>query len=167
MDTDNASSPEDRTEAMTDRRELLVEDTPPVQNFSEQAGAASADTAEFMTGQRPPGRDWTRVGFVVFAAAFVLDMLLHVVVGGLVWYAMERSGDAAVSPIVAGVAAGIAASFIHRTLLQRLFRTTAGKAVFGLQLRQADGGYPSLWRLVKQWFRGVLATIGAPLQLLG
>ncbi|UGT66891.1 RDD family protein [Nocardia gipuzkoensis] len=120
-----------------------------------------------MTGRRPPGRESTRVGFAVLAAAFVLDMLLHISVGAAVWYVMGRSPDAAISPIVAGVAAGIAASFVHRTLLQRLFRTTAGKAVFGLRLRQADGAYPSLWRLVKQWFNGVLATIGAALQLLG
>ncbi len=66
----------------------------------------------------------------VLAAAFVLDML-HIAVGAVVWYVMGCSPDAAVSPIVAGVAAGIAASFVHRTLLQRLFRTTAGKAVFG------------------------------------
>ncbi len=95
-------------------------------------------------------------------------MLLHITVGAAVWYVISgQSPDAAVSPIVAGVAAGIAASLVHRTLLQRLLRTTAGKAVFGLRLRQADGAYPSLWRLVKQWFHGVLATIGAALQLLG
>ncbi|WP_280243034.1 RDD family protein [Nocardia abscessus] len=121
-----------------------------------------------MTGRRPPGRESTRVGFAVLAAAFVLDMLLHITVGAAVWYVISgQSPDAAVSPIVAGVAAGIAASLVHRTLLQRLLRTTAGKAVFGLRLRQADGAYPSLWRLVKQWFHGVLATIGAALQLLG
>ncbi|MFG3619384.1 RDD family protein [Nocardia sp. NPDC047654] len=120
-----------------------------------------------MTGRQALGRESTRVGFAVLAAAFVLDMLLHIAVGATVWYMMGRYPDTAVSPIVTGVAAGIAASFVHRTLLQRLFRTTAGKAVFGLRLRQADGAYPSLWQLVEQWFHGVLATIGAALQLLG
>ncbi|MGW4330677.1 RDD family protein [Nocardia sp. NPDC004573] len=167
MNTGNTSSPETRTEGMSDRGELPLEDPPSVQDCASRAGTAGTGTTQFMTGRRPPGRDSTRVGFPLFVAAFVIDMLLHIAVSALVWYAMWRSPDAAVSPIVTGMAAGIAASFLHRTLLQRLFRTTTGKAVFGLQLRQADGTYPTLRRLVEQWFQGALATIGAPLQLLG
>ncbi|WP_280475588.1 RDD family protein [Nocardia asiatica] len=166
MNTEDTDITETMTEETTVRRRSPLEDSPPVRNSSEHPATAGADN-ELMTGRRPPGRESTRVGFAVLAAAFVLDMLLHIAVGAAVWYVTGRSPDAAVSPIVAGAAAGIAASFVHRTLLQRLFRTTAGKAMFGLRLRQADGAYPSLWGLVKQWLNGVLGTIGAAVQLLG
>jgi hypothetical protein len=57
----------------------------------EHSGTAGADTAELMTGRRPPGRKSTRVGFAVLATAFVLEMLLHIAVGAAVWYVMGRS----------------------------------------------------------------------------
>ncbi|MGK8503577.1 hypothetical protein [Nocardia asiatica] len=60
---------------------------------------ASVDNAAFMTGQRPPGCDSTRVGFVVFAAAFVLDMMLHIAVGVVVWYAKFARLNENLSPL--------------------------------------------------------------------
>lgn len=134
---------------------------------NDDTGTRTADRDELMTAQRPPGHPSSRVRFGVFATAFALDMMVHIVVGVCVWSAVSRTGDTTVGPIAAGVAAATAASFVHRTLLQRIFRTTAGKAVFGLQLRRSDGSYPSLKHLVKQWFIGILATVGAPMQLLG
>lgn len=126
----------------------------------------STGGAEMMTAQRRLGRGSARVPFALFAVAFALDVLLPIGVGVGAGVYVWQSPDVPVSPVVAGVAAGIAASFVHRTLLQWILRTTAGKAVFGLQLRQQDGSYPSLGQLVKQWIIGVLATIGAPLRLL-
>lgn len=126
----------------------------------------STESAEIMTAQRRPGRDSERVPFELFAVAFLLDMLLHIAIGVAVGVYIRQSADLPISPLVAGIAAGVAASFVHRTLVQRFTRTTAGKAVFGLQLRQQDGSYPSLGQLVKQWVIGVLATIGTPMRLL-
>lgn len=48
-----------------------------------------------------------------------------------------------------------------------MIRTTLGKALFGLRLRQEDGSYPTLWRLIKQWFVGVFVSVATPLQILG
>lgn len=52
-----------------------------------------------------------------------------------------------------------------RTVTGRAIRSPS-RRVFGLQLLQQDGSYPSLGRLVEQWIIGVLATIGAPIRLL-
>ncbi|MFE7740701.1 hypothetical protein [Nocardia sp. NPDC057455] len=84
---DDTSTPETLTEEMTARRNLPLEDSPPVRSSSVHFGTTGADT-ELMTGRRPPGRESTRVGFPVLAVAFVLDMLLHIAVGAVVWYVM-------------------------------------------------------------------------------
>ncbi|MEU2135680.1 hypothetical protein [Nocardia rhamnosiphila] len=43
--------------------------------------------------------------------------------------------------IVTGVPAGATASFVQRPI-----RTTLGKALFFLRLRQEDGNFPAVWR---------------------
>ncbi|WP_030523626.1 MULTISPECIES: RDD family protein [Actinomycetes] len=53
----------------------------------------------------------------------------------------------------------VAVSFIHRTFIQRLIRTTLGKLVFGLRLRREDGSYPTLGQLIKQWFIGIFGAL--------
>lgn len=97
--------------------------------------------------------------YALIAIAFLLDMLLHIAAGLAVWYTFDHSPEPPWNPIMSGVFAGIAASFIHRTFIQRLIRTTLGKALFGLRLRQEDGTYPTLWRLIKQWFGGTVAAL--------
>ncbi len=97
--------------------------------------------------------------YTLITIAFLLDMLLHIAVGLTVWYTFDHSPEPPWNPIMSGVFAGIAASFLHRTFLQRLTRTTLGKILFGLRLRQEDGTYPALWRLVKQWFGGTFAAL--------
>ncbi len=82
-------------------------------------------------------------------AAFLIDMALHAAVGATAWYL--ASGPTAV---LYGLAAWLGASFLHRTVIQRLTRTTIGKCSFGLRLRHPDGTYPSTWQLITQWFRG-------------
>ncbi|MFE3541578.1 RDD family protein [Nocardia sp. NPDC059177] len=81
--------------------------------------------------------------------AFVIDMTLHAAIGATAWHL--ASGTTAV---LYGIAAWLTASFLHRTIIQRLTRTTIGKCSFGLQLRHADGTHPTLWYLTTQWFRG-------------
>jgi hypothetical protein len=101
------------------------------------------------------------------AIAYLLDMLLHIAVGLVVWNDFVHSPQPPWNPIMSGILAGVIASFLHRTLLQRLIRTTLGKALFGLRLRQKDGSYPTLWQLVKQWSVGAFLTVATPLQILG
>lgn len=123
---------------------------------------------EFLTAgwARPPHLpDGFRRTLVTIA--YLLDMLLHIAVGLAVWNAFVHSPEPPWNPITSGVLAGVTASFVHRTFIQRLIRTTLGKALFGLRLRQEDGSYPTLWRLVKQWFIGAVLVVGTPLQLLG
>lgn len=93
------------------------------------------------------------------AIAFLLDMLLHTAVGLAVWNDFVHSPQPPWNPIMSGVLAGAAVSFVHRTFVQRLIRTTLGKALFGLRLRQEDGSYPTLWRLVEQWFVGAYVSV--------
>ncbi|APE36344.1 hypothetical protein BOX37_23125 [Nocardia mangyaensis] len=84
-------------------------------------------------------------------AAFLIDMTLHAAIGATAW--SIASGPTAV---LYGIVAWLGASFLHRTLIQRLTRTTVGKCSFGLELRHVDGTYPSTGQLVGQWFRGGL-----------
>ncbi|WP_280508152.1 RDD family protein [Nocardia flavorosea] len=97
--------------------------------------------------------------YTLIAIAFTVDMLVHIAVGVAVWYTFDHSPEPPWNPIMSGVFAGLAASFVHRTFVQRLIRTTLGKALFGLRLRRQDGTYPTLWALVKQWFSGTFAAL--------
>lgn len=113
-----------------------------------------------------PGRD-EGLRHTLIVIAFLLDLLLHSAVGLAVWNDFVHSPQPPWNPILSGVLAGATASFVHRTFVQRLIRTTLGKALFGLRLRQEDGSYPTLWRLVQQWFVAAFFTVTAPLQILG
>lgn len=81
--------------------------------------------------------------------AFLIDMALHAAIGMTAWYLATGT-----TAVLYGIAAWLGASFLHRTVVQRLTRTTFGKCSFGLRLRHADGSYPSIWQLIGQWFRG-------------
>ncbi|MFD3743042.1 hypothetical protein [Nocardia sp. NPDC058633] len=82
-------------------------------------------------------------------AAFLIDMTLHAAIGATAWYVAPGA-----TAVLYGIAAWLGASFLHRTVVQRLTRTTIGKCRYGLRLRHADGTYPSTWHLIGQWFRG-------------
>jgi hypothetical protein len=114
-----------------------------------------------------PGRRDEGLRHAAIGTAFVLDLLVHIAVGLAVWNEFVHSPHPPWNPIMSGVLAGAAASFVHRTFIQRLFRTTLGKALFGLRLRQEDGSYPTLWQLIKQWLAGAFLTVAAPLQIFG
>lgn len=81
--------------------------------------------------------------------AFLIDMTLHAAIGATAWYI--ASGTTAV---LYGILAWLGVSFLHRTVIQRLTRTTIGKCSYGLLLRYADGTYPSTGQLIGQWCRG-------------
>ncbi|UGT57141.1 RDD family protein [Nocardia asteroides] len=81
--------------------------------------------------------------------AFLIDMALHAAIGATVWHLAQGP-----TAVLYGILAWLTTSFLHRTIVQRLTRTTIGKCSFGLRLRHPDGTYPSLWQLITQWFRG-------------
>ncbi|MEU1982202.1 RDD family protein [Nocardia sp. NPDC019395] len=116
-------------------------------------------TDDLMAGGWATTHSSKALRYTLVTIGFLLDMLLHIAVGAAVWYTFDHSPEPPWNPVMSGVFAGIAASFIHRTLIQRLIRTTLGKAFFGLRLRQEDGTYPPLRRLIKQWFIGILAAL--------
>ncbi|QIS14829.1 RDD family protein [Nocardia arthritidis] len=117
-----------------------------------------------LVGRRSAIQDGDESSGVAVWVAFTIDLLLHIGVGVGVWFALARHGDMR-QPIPIAVAAAIGVSFVHRTVIQRLVRTTLGKSLFGLRLYRVDGSYPSLWFLVRSWFRGAFMTVIVPLQL--
>ncbi|MFC4375032.1 hypothetical protein ACFO5K_13080 [Nocardia halotolerans] len=82
-------------------------------------------------------------------AAFLVDMALHAAIGATAWYLAPGQ-----TAVLYGLLVWLGGSFLHRTVVQRLTRTTIGKCSYGLRLRYADGSYPSIWQLIGQWFRG-------------
>ncbi|MGW0179193.1 RDD family protein [Nocardia sp. NPDC003345] len=97
--------------------------------------------------------------YTLVTVALIVDMVLHIAVGVAVWYSFEHSPEPPWNPIMSGVLAAIAASFLHRTFIQRLIRTTLGKLLFGLRLRREDGSYPTLGQLIEQWFIGIFGAL--------
>lgn len=81
--------------------------------------------------------------------AFLIDMALHAAIGVTAWYLAPGT-----TAVLYGILAWLSASFLHRTVIQNLTRTTIGKCRYGLRLRYADGTYPSTWQLIGHWLRG-------------
>ncbi|WP_278263602.1 RDD family protein [Nocardia sp. AG03] len=96
-------------------------------------------------------------------AAVLIDWSLHILIGVGVWLALRPAG--AGMAILYGLLAWIAASFVHRTVVQTLAGATLGTALFGLRLRHPDGRAPSLERLIARWFTTLLRTIGEVVSL--
>lgn len=118
-------------------------------------------TDDLMAGDWATPHASKALRYTLVTIGFLLDLLLHIAVGFAVWHNFVNSPEPPWNPIMSGVLAGVAASFIHRTFVQRIIRTTLGKVLFGLRLRQNDGTYPTLRQLIKQWFIGIVATLEA------
>lgn len=97
-------------------------------------------------------------------AAVLVDWTLHILVGAGAWLALRSDGPG--MAILYGLLAWIAASFVHRTVIQALAGATLGNALFGLRLRRPDGSSPSLGWLIARWFTTLLRTIGELVSLL-
>ncbi|MGW0178447.1 RDD family protein [Nocardia sp. NPDC003345] len=143
-------------------------DKPLPRNVSRKPATRPKNNApDFVTADWANPRRHENSRHALIVIAFLLDLSLHSAVGLAVWNEFVHSPQPPWNPIMSGVLAGVIASFLHRTFLQRLIRTTLGKALFGLRLRHDDGSYPTLWRLIKQWFIGAFFSVVAPLQILG
>ncbi|WP_433661841.1 RDD family protein [Nocardia sp. CA-128927] len=103
--------------------------------------------------------------------AFIIDWIIHVGcgVGAAIAVSPEFSPDAVtrhdwqhlgVNPVVA-VGFFLAASAFDRIVIQSIFHTTIGKALFGLVvIRPQDGKYPSFGRLLAVWLFDVYLPLG-------
>lgn len=103
--------------------------------------------------------------------AFFLDWVIHVGcgVGAAIAVSPEFSTDAVarqdwshlgVNPVVA-VGFFLVASAFDRIIVQSIFHTTIGKALFGLVvIRPQDGKYPSFGRLLAVWLFHVYLPLG-------
>lgn len=96
---------------------------------------------------------------------FVVDLALHLGVGEAVILLSEHVQHLSRLAGVWGLLAWILASFVHRVLIQSVWGTTLGKALFGLRLvRWDDGDKPTWGQLAKAWLLGIwtgIALIGA------
>ncbi len=106
------------------------------------------------------------------ACALLLDWILHLGcgLGAAIAVSPELSPDAiarhdwqhlGVNPLaIAGFWA--AASVVDRVVIQSVFHTTVGKAIFGLTIiRPDDGTHPSFGRLLKVWVVDLFLFISA------
>lgn len=97
--------------------------------------------------------------------AFAFDWLLHF--GTAAAVVIFGKG---VIPLAGAVALGawLTTSFVNRVILQGVFHTTVGKALFGLCVIQpGDGLFPSYGRLTKVWFMTLYFSVMLPLALFG
>jgi len=101
------------------------------------------------------------------AVGFLIDLILHIGIGAVVWLALDQYAHQPQRAIVLGVITGVTVSFVHRVFIQRISQTTLGKAIFGLRTAHRDGSPVTLWELVVQWFTGAFAVIATPLSFLG
>jgi len=89
--------------------------------------------------------------------AFVIDFVLHVGIAFGVYAACDAIADLSALALPAAALAWVTASFVHRVIIQRIFHTTAGKALCGLvMIRPDDGRWPTAGFLVKWWLIGVV-----------
>ncbi|MEV4236089.1 RDD family protein [Nocardia sp. NPDC050408] len=98
--------------------------------------------------------------------AFMIDMLLHSGVGTAAWLVVTEYANPD-KAVAAAVVTWIATSFMHRTVIQRIGRTTLGKSLFNLRLHYLDETQPTLWQLIKLWLFSAFAVVATPLQFLG
>ncbi|MGF6884033.1 hypothetical protein ABIA39_003726 [Nocardia sp. GAS34] len=106
-----------------------------------------------------------------WVSAFVVDWLLHAGPMIAVFAILARDGELADRFPQARLWAIISwpiLSFVNRTIVQRIFHATVGKALFGLvAIRPEDGGCPTYGRLVKVWLFGLLSWLIVAISAIG
>ena len=94
--------------------------------------------------------------------AFVVDLALTVAAMAGTDYAVLHGFQTPIFPLLVVLLAGAAVSFVNRVIIQAVFATSIGKALFGLRIvRRSDGGRPSLGQLAGAWLTGLGWTIAA------
>ncbi|MGH3736019.1 MAG: RDD family protein [Micromonosporaceae bacterium] len=93
--------------------------------------------------------------------AIALDAVLHLGLATAV-FLVARTAVGTGTAVLYFLGVWIGLSLLHRIVVQRIFQTTLGKAVTGLRMiREDTGGRPTLWLLVRAWFRGLWSLLEA------
>lgn len=91
--------------------------------------------------------------------AFLIDLVLHLGIAAAVAVALAMRQDIQTG-VLGGIGAFFGSSILDRIVVQRIFHATAGKMITGLRvIRDDDGGPPTLWLLVKEWFLGIFFAV--------
>lgn len=91
--------------------------------------------------------------------AIAIDTGLHLGLATVV-FLQVRTDAGTGTAILSFLGLWIGLSMLHRIVVQRIFQATLGKAVTGLRvIREDTGGPPTLWRLVRAWFRGLWSLL--------
>ena len=110
--------------------------------------------------------------------AFGLDMLIHITAGAAVGFALAPEpakyallhrdwNGLGVIPVLM-VLCFIAASLVDRVIIQAIFHTTIGKAIFGLVILRPDSGrVPSFGRLLAFWLMHIYLPLGIAGDIFG
>lgn len=130
-----------------------------------QPGQASSPSMAHGAANDPryPSTRKLRTGF-----AFAVDLLLSLgaLVGG--FFGGQHVPALSTYPTLVAIAAMIIVSLVNRVLIQWVFRTSIGKALFGLCLvSRSDGGRPGLWALLKAWLLSIWWTIAITSEFVG
>ena len=92
--------------------------------------------------------------------AFVIDWGLHAGIAAAAVALCDRIPELKPFALLAALASWAVVSFIHRTVVQRAFRCTAGKAIVGLWvIRPEYGTAPTFGYLVKWWLIGLVGFV--------
>ncbi|MFE9582272.1 RDD family protein [Nocardia sp. NPDC006044] len=162
---DSSGSRRDRAAPSRPEYELTREGSHPAMKLVGEAPEAAKPFGRKGDSRYPSPRMLRRT------LAFLLDWVIHVGcgVGAAVAVSPEFSMDAAarhdwsqlgVNPVVA-IGFFLAASAFDRIVIQSIFHTTIGKALFGLVVvRPQDGKYPSFGRLLAVWLFHVYLPLG-------
>ncbi|WP_256461992.1 RDD family protein [Nocardia alni] len=106
-----------------------------------------------------------------WTSAFILDLLIHA--GPMIAVFVVLAHDTSLADKLPQVRLWAliswpVLSFIDRTVVQRAFHSTLGKAVFGLVvIRPEDGRWPTFGRLVKVWLLGLLSWVVIAISVFG
>ena len=94
--------------------------------------------------------------------AFGFDFALTVAAMAGTDYAVLHGFEVPIYPLLVILLAGAAVSFMNRVIIQSVFATSLGKALFGLRIvRRSDGGRPTFSELARAWLAGIGWMIAA------
>jgi hypothetical protein len=94
--------------------------------------------------------------------AFIVDFALMVAVMAGTDYAVLHGFEVPIFPLFVILLAGAVASFLNRVIIQAVFTTSIGKALFGLRIiRRSDGRRVGFSELASAWSAGIGWMIAA------
>jgi RDD family protein len=91
--------------------------------------------------------------------AILIDLVLHLGIAVVVFFVLAQRQEAGTSLLV-GIGVFFGLSILDRIVVQRICHATVGKLITGVCLIRSDtGGPPTVWSLVKEWFRSIFTAL--------